>query len=528
MSTNASHKPATPGSDKSAKPASGRLRLVRPLLLALAIGILSYLFHVYLDRVWSERMDPHIRDVVHIVGHVASALAAVVIVAWMIMRKTPVFLLELSMEADPSQRSLLSETDQRKVYAKWFIGMRWIAVLVAGFLVFVGVRVFAWLSAEVWWPLAITIAALAGSNLLYGMCLRRGWHESLLLQAQAYIDLFFLVVLLHFSGGIENIFSMFMIFHVIIGGVLLSRRHCYGIAAAASVLFAAMALGEWGDLIEHYKLELLPHVKGQVAHSTLYVLCWIVLLTVVLFLTAYFVTTLTERIRADENRRERHRQQYRRQVIAATEEERKRLARELHDHTGQALTSLIAQLTVMEIGAENAARGNALAELRRQVEQDLSDVRELSHVLRPSSLDDVGLLAALEKHCQVCSERLGIAVECDAVGVAGGRRLPGQVEVAVYRIAQEGITNAARHGRAHSVSVLLQRRGSELLVVVEDDGVGFDARDWREQCVRGDHLGLLGIEERAVLLGGALRVESRPGSGTSLFVNIPLEDSDHV
>lgn len=498
------------------------------MLVALAIGIFFFLLHAFLDRAWLGRLDPHIRAVVYLLGHLSSALAVVVVAAWMIVKNAPAFLAVSSTDADWSQRSLLSESDRPEVYATWFIAMRWVAVLFAGFLIFVCVQVLEWLPAVVWWPLVITIAALAGFNLLYTVLLRRGWRVSLLLAAQGYIDLVILVVLLHFSGGIENIFSMMMIFHVIIGGVLLSRRQCYGIAAAASLLYALMAFGEWADVIGHYKLNLLPHVQGQVAHNTLYMMSWVALLTMMLFLVAYFVATLAERIRTDKHRLECQRQQYRQQVIAATEEERKRVARELHDHTGQALTALIAQLTVMAADAENASRSSMLAELRRQVEQILSEVHELSHALRPSSLDDLGLLAALEKHCQMCSERLGITVECEAVGGPDDRRFPSNVEVAVYRIAQEGITNAVRHGRARSVSVLLQRQESKLLVVIEDDGVGFDARDWRGQCVRGAHLGLLGIEERAVMLGGTLRVESHPGSGTSLFVEIPLKDGDHA
>lgn len=529
MSTSASNlNPATPGSEKSAEPASRGIRLVRPLLAVSAIGVFFFLFHAFPDRAWLGRMDPHVHNVFHMMAYVSSALTVAVAMAWMILKKAPALLAVSSTEADWSQQSLLSEADRLKVYAMWFIAMRWIAVLFAAFLVFVCVQVLEWLPAVVWSPLVITIAALAGFNLLYTVLLRRGWRVSLLLAVQGYIDLAILVVLLHFSGGIENTFSMMMIFQVIIGGVLLSRRQCYGIAATASLLYAAMAFGEWSDVIGHYKLNLLPHVQGQIAHNTLYMLSWVLIQALVLFLTAYFVATIAERIRADNHRLEHQRRQYRRQVIAATEEERKRVARELHDHTGQSLTSLIAQLTVMIADADYASRRGTLVELRRQVEQIMGEVHELAHTLRPSSLDDLGLLAALEKHCRLCSARLGITVECEAVGVPDNRRFPSNVEVAVYRIAQEGITNAVRHGRARSVAVLLQRQDGKLLVVVEDDGVGFDAGDWRGQCARGNHLGLLGIEERAAMLGGTFRVESHPGSGARLFVEIPLKDGEHA
>ena len=135
---------------------------------------------------------------------------------------------------------------------------------------------------------------------------------------------------------------------------------------------------------------------------------------------------------------------------------------------------------------------------------------------------DLGLVAALRRHCETFSRRFGVDVECESVGPDGAESLPAEAEVAVYRIAQEALSNAVRHGAARSVHVLLQRKKEAMLVIVEDDGHGFDASDWRARCARGGHLGLLGIEERAALLGGTLRVESRPGSGTSLFVEIPL------
>jgi signal transduction histidine kinase len=207
-----------------------------------------------------------------------------------------------------------------------------------------------------------------------------------------------------------------------------------------------------------------------------------------------------------------------RQVIAAGEEERKHVARELHDQTGQALTSLIAGLNALEKSDPRAA------ELRQLAEQTLTEVHDLAVALRPSVLDDVGLVAALQKHCATFAQRHGIAVDCQAVGFDAAR-LPAEVETAAYRVAQEALTNAVRHSHARSVSVLLQRKNTGLLVVIEDDGEGFDATRWRDAAAENDRLGLLGIEERAALLGGTLRIESQPGKGTSLLVEIPCPKS---
>lgn len=221
------------------------------------------------------------------------------------------------------------------------------------------------------------------------------------------------------------------------------------------------------------------------------------------------------------------RQKLLRQVIEAGEDERKRVSRELHDQIGQTLTSLIAGLTALETCAPQPACGDKLVQLRALAVQALGDLHDVSVALRPSALDDLGLVAALQKHGETFAKRFGIAVECEAIGLNGGRRLPVEIETALYRIVQEALTNAVRHGQARSIAVLLQRKDGHVLAVIEDDGEGFDATDWRARCLAGNHLGLLGIEERAALVGGTLRVESAPGSGTSLFVEIPLRKEAH-
>jgi len=212
-----------------------------------------------------------------------------------------------------------------------------------------------------------------------------------------------------------------------------------------------------------------------------------------------------------------------RKVIGAGEEERKRVARELHDHTGQALTSLLAGLAALE----NSAPTAPVIALRAQAEQLLTEVHDLALALRPNALDDLGLVPALERFCRGFGASCGVTVAFGAVGLEAPARLAGEMEVAVYRMVQEALANAARHGQARAVEVLLQRKGSSLMVVIEDNGRGFEVDDWRARCQREDHLGLLGMEERAVLLGGTLRLESRPGAGTHLFVDLPLQELSH-
>jgi signal transduction histidine kinase len=218
------------------------------------------------------------------------------------------------------------------------------------------------------------------------------------------------------------------------------------------------------------------------------------------------------------------RQQLLRRVIHAGEDERKRIARELHDHTGQALTSQIAALGALENQCADELMRQRLTELRQQTEQTLSEVHDLSVALRPSVLDDIGLMAALERHCRLFAERFGIKVACGEVGL-DDRRLPPEVELTIYRVVQEALTNAVRHGRTQRVQALVQRTPAGVLATIQDDGCGFDARDWQKRCAEGNHLGLLGLEERVTLLDGSFCVESEPGKGVTVYADIPLKET---
>lgn len=209
-------------------------------------------------------------------------------------------------------------------------------------------------------------------------------------------------------------------------------------------------------------------------------------------------------------------------LLIAEDEERKRVARELHDCTGQALASLVLGLSALRPGAHTERE---LSDLLEVATLTLSEVHDLSRALRPAALDDLGLAVALPNYCESCTKRLGVRITCETIGLSETCRLPEPMEVALYRIGQEAITNAVRHGHARSVDLVVHRKASSVMAVIEDDGEGFDAGDWRGECLRQHYLGLVGMEERAILLGGTLRVESRAGRGTSLFVEFPLEEA---
>jgi two-component system sensor histidine kinase UhpB len=210
------------------------------------------------------------------------------------------------------------------------------------------------------------------------------------------------------------------------------------------------------------------------------------------------------------------------QVISVQEEERKRIARELHDGVSQSLMSLlVGLLTFEDVGELQTAREQART-LRAAAKQTLDDVRRLSSGLRPSVLDDLGLLPALERYVTDYASTHGVRAEIDAEQFRPPGRLPAPVETAVYRIVQEAMGNTAKHAGAKSVRVCLDCQGPELEVLIEDDGVGFDSAKTLETIDVNQHMGLRSMEERAVLVGGSLEIDSVPNEGTTILVRIPI------
>ena len=229
---------------------------------------------------------------------------------------------------------------------------------------------------------------------------------------------------------------------------------------------------------------------------------------------------MTEELaRTDGLRKEREvlRRQLLEKVISTQEDERRRIARELHDSTSQNLTSLIVGLRIMETSCAKCASQSKATDLRNVASKTLDEVHDLSMRLRPRVLDDLGLSAALERLVSEWQARYKISVD---VVIQLTERLPGDVETAVYRIIQETLTNIARHAKAKSASILVERHGDMLRAIVEDDGIGFDTKVNHGES----HLGLLGMRERAELLNGALTIESSHDNGTSVFIEIPLHN----
>jgi signal transduction histidine kinase len=232
--------------------------------------------------------------------------------------------------------------------------------------------------------------------------------------------------------------------------------------------------------------------------------------------------TMTEQLELaakERTERDQLRVKYVSGVIAAQEEERKRIARELHDSTSQTLTSLLIGLRTLGDSCEYPEIRTHAEELRSIAAKTLDEVHTLAFQLRPSVLDDLGLPEALHRHIADCRRRYNFNIDLAINGLE--HRLPTNIETTLYRITQEALTNISRHANAETASVCVERREGKVIAIIDDDGSGFDIQAIDQN---NGHLGLYGIRERVELLAGKLEIESAPEMGTSLFIEIPLEE----
>jgi PAS domain S-box-containing protein len=224
----------------------------------------------------------------------------------------------------------------------------------------------------------------------------------------------------------------------------------------------------------------------------------------------------TLRDMTEYQRAEAARQELLNRLVTFQEDERRRIAREIHDHLGQELTGLTLGLKFLEADLREGTAGRRrLRDLQEAVDRLGRESHEMALQLHPTVLDDLGLRPALDNLVYRWTERVGVPVDFH-VGWEGTRRFPADIETTVYRVVQEALTNIARHATASRVSLIVEYVDAQLLVIAEDNGCGFDA----DATDRKGRLGLAGMRERIAMVGGSLHIESSPGVGTTVRARI--------
>jgi PAS domain S-box-containing protein len=211
-------------------------------------------------------------------------------------------------------------------------------------------------------------------------------------------------------------------------------------------------------------------------------------------------------------------------LIGVQEEERRRIARELHDETGQSLTCLLMGLKMIEQSRSLKTARNEASRLRQITSRTLEDVGRLAAGLHPTVLEDLGLPVALRRYASEIADSSGIVIRCEADGLEG-QRLPLGTETGLFRIAQEALTNSAKHSNAKQIEIIMKKNHERVYLAIQDDGNGFDVKTALKTAAGSNRLGLHGMMERAVILGGSLQIDSGVDRGTTISIEVELRSS---
>lgn len=217
------------------------------------------------------------------------------------------------------------------------------------------------------------------------------------------------------------------------------------------------------------------------------------------------------------------RTQLRQKIIKVQEDERKRVAREIHDGPAQSLANVVLKAEICERlfhAGRNQDLMRELAELKQAVSESLREVRQIIYNLRPMVLDDLGLVPAIKRLIKELEEEENLSVDIIVIGEE--TRLDNTIEVAVFRVVQEAITNSLKHARANNLEIKIEFLPDRISAAIEDNGIGFDLDSVNQQLAKGEHFGLYGMRERMDLLGGTLKITSAVGKGTRIGITIPL------
>ncbi|MBE3576678.1 MAG: sensor histidine kinase [Limnochordales bacterium] len=439
----------------------------------------------------------------------------------------------METERDPHHASREREPSGIAVYTN----LRWFVLGALALLVLAVVTTYPWIIG--FYPaflLTVLVALGLIANTIWLLWFRRGVRLQELAVLEIFLDTAGLTGLVYLTGGRESplLFGYGMI--ILAAGALLGRRLSYLSALFSFIFLLLMLFLEAAGVLPGFHVaDIWRHFgpdrrsPGQVAGAVALVL---VLTGGFAVLSAYLSGLAEERQRrlleAERHRDELHRRLLH-QVVASQEEERERIARELHDETGQLLSAFIMRLDLLQGRIKEKVAGElggelceSLARLRELADRALQGVHRLGFDLRPALLDDLGLVAASASFVRAACRETG--VEPSVTADPAWPRLPRETETELYRVLQEAVRNVIRHARATRVWLRFQREGQQLRMEVIDNGRGFDTETvWRTRRQNTQALGILGMEERVGLIGGTLIIDSHPGSGCRVTVVLPYD-----
>lgn len=531
----------------------------RPVLIAVAAAIVLFVAYELVESHWFSDLPMEQQHRLQHISVVVIATIAVVLSSWLLIRSLPASLRVPPVAADGALHRV-GAAEQERQYALWFIRMRWTAFVITAALVFLSVEPLHQLPPETLVPLLATTTLLGLLNAWYGWLATRPVLPPHFLELQAYVDLALLTVLLHFSGGLENPLGTIMLLHVIIAGAIMSRAQCYLVATAATLSLTLMAFLEWTHATEHYTLAAFPHHShdGEMQHGAHYapfVLSRLALHGTIMYLTAYFATTLAARIRADERELEhyadrllaqtrelersldeqRRAQQMvvRAERLAAVGELAGKVAHEVNNPIG--VISAKARLLLSDERAGMSPR--TAAELEKMV--GLSDrvagiARGLLSYGRPSP----AARALLDVTVPLRHALAHAGAAAAAAGVRIADRLPaslppvmanaGEMEQVFLNLFLNALDAMPGGG---TLTVGAEVRGGEVVCRVGDTGGGIPA-ETRERIFepfystkaegKGTGLGLAICAGLVGSHGGRIEVASEVGRGTTFTITLPL------
>lgn len=330
-------------------------------------------------------------------------------------------------------------------------------------------------------------------------------------------ELILITYLIHLMEGIEWIGVVFYLFTVIYANFFLPRPQGYFVTGFAVLLYSGLVVLEYFGVVGHRTL--FNHRVPDYQALT-YIIPTVLAGAVGIYAAVSYTIQIFSEIYRKKNRslqdRERRLHALSSQLISAGEEERRRISRALHDEVGQALTVVKMQLDGMQHDSEDLRLGEA----GRLIDETWEKIRELSYALRPPMLDELGLVPTLRWLVDQFERTAGIEITLQTDGLERRGRLDPQVEVLLYRVTQEALSNIRKHANADHALVQLEMNGPRIRLRVRDDGRGFEVVPI-ESLPPG--LGLRGMREQVTLIGGRFQIDSQPGDGTEIRLEIPID-----